>query len=64
MTLKELWNNGGVLTYPTDKEYAHKYLDVYDKLFTSIKNKKINIFECGYGDGGSCKLWEDYFPKA
>jgi len=64
MKLKDLWNNGGVLVYPTDKEYAHKYLDVYDKLFAPIQNKKINIFECGYGDGGSCKLWEDYFPKA
>jgi hypothetical protein len=64
MKLKDLWNNGGVTIYPTDKEYAHRYLDTYDKLFAPFQNKKINIFECGYGDGGSIKLWEDYFPKA
>lgn len=64
MKLKELWNKGGVITYPTDKEYAHKYLDTYDKLFADIQNNELNIFECGYGDGGSCKLWEDYFPNA
>lgn len=64
MTLKELWNKGGVLIYPTDKEYTHGYLNVYDNLFSKIQNKEVNIFECGYGDGGSCKLWEDYFPNA
>lgn len=64
MTLKNLWNKGGTIVYPTDKEYTHHYLDTYDKLFKPFKNKDINIFECGYGDGGGCKLWEDYFPNA
>lgn len=64
MTLRKLWNNGGTIIYPTDKEYTHHYLDIYDKLFAPIQDKNINIFECGYGDGGSVKLWEDYFPNA
>jgi len=64
MTLKQLWEKGGTAIYPTDKEYTHHYLDTYDKLFALLQKKKINIFECGYGDGGSCKLWEDYFSKA
>jgi hypothetical protein len=64
MKLKTLWNKGGTIVYPTDKEYTHHYLDTYDKLFDGLQNKELNIFECGYGDGGSCKLWEDYFPKA
>lgn len=64
MTLVELFKKGGYKTYPTDKGTIHSYLEVYDKLFAPFQNKKINIFEAGYYKGGSCKLWEDYFPKA
>lgn len=64
MTLRQLWDKGGVLKYPTDKEYVHHYLDTYDVILKPYKNKKIDLFECGYGDGGSCKLWEDYFLNA
>jgi len=64
MTLVELYRKGGSKKYPTDKEESHNYLSFYDGLFLSFKNKKINIFEIGYLHGGSCKLWEDYFPKA
>jgi hypothetical protein len=64
LTLVELYKRGGVDTYPTDKAHVHLYLPFYDLLFAPYKNKKINIFEVGYLDGGSLKLWEDYFPNA
>lgn len=63
MTLKELWDTGGVETYSTDKENTHHYLDIYDKLFAPFQNKEINLLEVGYGDGGSTDLWLRYFKK-
>lgn len=64
ITLIDLWNEGGTAKYPTDKEAVHGYLKYYDELFFPYKYKEINIFEIGYLDGGSARLWEDYFPKA
>lgn len=63
MTLTELagFENN---PYLTDKGTTHSYLSVYDKLFYHSKNSKINILEIGFQHGGSCKLWEDYFPNA
>jgi len=48
----------------TDKGAIHDYLWVYDELFMPYRDKDINIFEVGYQNGGSCKLWTDYFYKA
>lgn len=64
MTLKELWDIGGVGTYSTDKESTHHYLDVYDKLFVPFQDREINLLEVGYGEGGSIDLWLEYFKKA
>ena len=64
MSLIELVDNS-----LTDKNTAHSYLDLYETL---LHNKKItakNILEIGLGDfqeknGGSIKLWKDYFSNA
>ena len=64
MSLEKLVNNCF-----TDKNNTHSYLPLYQKL---LKNKKItakNILEIGIGDfgeknGGSIKLWKDYFTNA
>jgi cephalosporin hydroxylase len=50
--------------YLTDKGVLHSYLPFYENLFWPLRNKKINIFEVGFQYGGSCKLWEAYFPNA
>ena len=63
MTLNEL-NRANSYLYYTDKGVIHNYLDTYDKLFTPYRFKRVNIFEVGYQHGGSCKLWERYFPEA
>ena len=63
-TLKELVNN-----LKTDKNTTHSYLDLYEELLFSKKNTAKNILEVGIGDfkdknGGSIKLWYDYFTNA
>jgi hypothetical protein len=50
--------------YLTDKGKIHGYLDIYEELFRPLKDKEITIFEVGYQYGGSCRLWEKYFPNA
>lgn len=55
----------------TDKNTGHSYLPVYDVLLKSKKQSALNVLEVGIGDGnqgatngGSIKLWKDYFPNA
>jgi 2-polyprenyl-3-methyl-5-hydroxy-6-metoxy-1,4-benzoquinol methylase len=48
----------------TDKNTTHSYLETYEKLFRSKKNSAKNILEIGVQDGGSIKLWFDYFKNA
>ena len=52
----------------TDKNNTHSYLPLYEKLLKNKKNTAKNILEIGIGDfgeknGGSIKLWKDYFKK-
>ena len=62
-TLKQLVNN-----VKTDKNTGHSYLDLYQQLLFSKKNTAKNILEIGIGypgdNGGSIKLWCDYFVNA
>ena len=55
----------------TDKNTVHSYIDLYETLLTSKKDNAKNILEIGIGDGnqgvtngGSIKLWYDYFQNA
>lgn len=53
----------------TDKGTQHTYLGVYEALFQSKKNTATDIIEVGIGcffdkNGGSIKLWKDYFSNA
>jgi hypothetical protein len=64
MSLSELINNRS-----TDKNTTHSYLDLYEKLLQSKKDTAEQVLEIGIGDfgpknGGSIKLWKDYFTKA
>jgi hypothetical protein len=61
MTLKELHDAGN---YSTDKETTHQYLNFYESLFATLRDKELNLLEVGYGSGGSIRLWEDYFINA
>ena len=66
MSLEELVDNSR-----TDKNTVHAYLGLYDKLLASKKYTAKNVLEIGIGDGnqgitngGSIKLWHDYFVNA
>lgn len=53
----------------TDKNTSHSYLELYNSLLTHKKNTAKYVLEVGIGDfeeknGGSIKLWRDYFTNA
>lgn len=59
MSLVELVDNNR-----TDKNTTHSYLPLYEKLLSSKKTSAKNILEVGICEGGSIKLWSDYFINA
>ena len=52
----------------TDKNTTHSYIDLYQTLFSSKKDTATHILEVGIGpwqpNGGSIKMWVNYFTKA
>jgi len=53
----------------TDKNTTHSYIDLYQELFESKRETALHILEIGIGpavymNGGSIKMWTDYFYKA
>lgn len=59
MSLKDLIDNSR-----SDKNTTHSYLDLYETLLFSKKQTAKNILEIGICEGGSIKLWYDYFINA
>jgi len=59
MSLRSLINNR-----LTDKDTIHSYLDTYENLFKEKKGTASKILEIGIAEGGSLKLWRDYFNNA
>lgn len=48
----------------TDKNTLHSYLPVYESLFAPKRQTAKHVLEIGIAQGGSIKLWRDYFPTA
>lgn len=48
----------------TDKDTLHSYLETYEKLFKDKRLTSTEIMEVGVSNGGSIKLWNDYFLNA
>jgi len=59
MSLTELADNSR-----TDKNTCHSYLPLYQTLLESKKDTARNILEVGICNGGSIKLWHDFFVNA
>jgi hypothetical protein len=59
MSLLQLVDNGR-----TDKNTVHSYLDLYQQLLFSKKTSAKNVLEVGILNGGSIKLWNDFFINA
>ena len=53
--------NGKENEFYTNK-WAHHF-DIYKENFSSYKNKKITILEIGVQNGGSLKMWQNYFSS-
>lgn len=63
-TLEELAHGSS-----TDKNTTHSYLPLYQSLLEGKRESARNVLEIGIGDfgpknGGSIKLWADYFTSA
>jgi hypothetical protein len=64
MSLADLIDNS-----KTDKNTTHSYLESYEAILNRKKFTAKLVLEVGIGDfgeknGGSLKLWHDYFPNA
>ncbi len=64
MSLEDLVDNS-----KTDKNTTHSYLHLYNELLTKKRFTAKNVLEVGIGsfgekNGGSIKLWRDYFTNA
>ena len=59
MSLSELADNGR-----TDKNTTHSYLPLYQQLLVGKKESARCVLEVGIGNGGSIKLWSDFFTNA
>lgn len=60
LTLQELYfSHQG---YSSDK--WNIYLDVYDRVFKSLKNYPVRLLEIGVQNGGSLDIWGKYFDQA
>ena len=45
----------------TDYRHCHPYTLFYDGLFRNKKNESLKIAELGILDGGSLRMWQEYF---
>lgn len=48
----------------TDKNTTHSYLPLYENLLVGKRDTARNVLEVGIYQGGSIKLWSDYFSSA
>tara|TARA_Y100000816_G_C26066168_1_gene560344 strand:- start:501 stop:1310 length:810 start_codon:yes stop_codon:yes gene_type:complete len=50
--------------FETSKHYSikwEKYFEIYDDIFSKFRGKKITFVEIGILNGGSLKIWREYF---
>lgn len=59
MSLEELVDNSR-----TDKNTTHSYLPLYQTLLEKKRESARNVLEVGIYNGGSIKLWHDFFSNA
>jgi cephalosporin hydroxylase len=59
MNLEEIVDNSR-----TDKNTVHSYLPLYQKLLINKRETAKNVLEVGIYNGGSIKLWSDFFTNA
>ena len=53
-------------SFANSKKYSIKwsnYFQVYEKILSNYRNKKIKFVEIGVANGGSLFMWKKYFGK-
>jgi hypothetical protein len=66
------WNDCGVIQlssiFPRGKvnikQTENRYLPIYEKIFSPIRNKELTIVEAGVGTGHSLNMWKEYFHNS
>lgn len=48
----------------TDKGTTHSYVEIYEKLFSNLKDSELVLTEIGVSGGYSIQTWLEYFTKA
>lgn len=57
--------NDLALYHKTDKSSeGHNYCHVYEELFEPIRYEPLKVVEIGVWQGGSCRMWADYFVNS
>jgi cephalosporin hydroxylase len=59
MSLIDIVNNS-----KTDKNTVHSYLGLYQKIMINKKDTVQNVLEIGIAEGGSIKMWSEFFTNA
>ncbi len=49
--------------YSDKGSYKHNYTEFYQRYLSKFENKKINLLEIGFAEGGSCAMWLEYFKN-
>lgn len=52
------------IKHNTDKATDHKFTEVYERYFSPLKDKTLNIFEIGVWYGGSLRMLKEYFQNS
>ena len=63
---KDIKKNSIYKLFKNSKKYSIKwssYFQVYEKILSNYKNKKIKFVEIGVANGGSLFMWKKYFGK-
>ena len=61
--LKYMKKNMDYSIYATDKSTVHSYMPTYEEIFSSLRDKPINLLEIGVFKGGSLEMWKDFFHE-
>ena len=48
----------------TDKNTLHSYLGLYQKILITKQDSALNVLEIGIAEGGSIKMWSEFFTNA
>lgn len=51
-------------SYGTDKNTTHSYGNVYEKIFSPIKDTVKSVLEIGFDSGASLQVYSEYFENA